>query len=214
MRIQHILFHSTNNTVLRSLTGLQEDQSGGVILCSIISLTTIFAVSYLTNVVGYKLPLIAYAGPFPVWCVFFVMGCYLRKCERNYSLLLPVTFVIMGLVMEYAETYYWNTNYEGGFGIKCSSFIYSIAIITLLFSRNIEEAYKRNTFTRMIEYIGSISFAIYLYHLYANNILSLLHITTPLPWILRWAICLVATILAIEFFKRIFPKKIHWIFGA
>ena len=187
---------------------------GGVILCSSISLTAIFAVSCLTNVAGYKLPLIAYAGPFPVWCVFFAMGCYLRKCERNYSLLLPVMAVIVGLAMEYVETYYWNKNYEGGFGIKCSSFIYSIAVITFLFSCKIEKSYKRNTFTRIIEYIGSISFAIYLYHLYTNEILSLLHITTSLPWILRWAICLVATILTIELFKRIFPKKFHWLFGA
>lgn len=163
---------------------------------------------------GYKLPLIVYAGPFPVWCVFFAMGCYLRKCKRKYSLWLTGVAVVLGLAMEYAETYYWNTNYEGGFGIKCSSFLFSAAVITLLFSQKIEQAYKRNAFTRTIEYIGSISFAIYLYHLYANEIFGILHITIPQLWIVRWVICIVVTILIIWLFKRTFPKKYHWLIGA
>ena len=142
------------------------------------------------------------------------MGCYLRKCKRKYSLWLTGVAVVLGLAMEYAETYYWNTNYEGGFGIKCSSFLFSAAVITLLFSQKIEQAYKRNAFTRTIEYIGSISFAIYLYHLYANEIFGILHITIPQLWIVRWVICIVVTILIIWLFKRTFPKKYHWLIGA
>lgn len=55
-------------------------------MSAIISLASISALSYFTKIQGHEMPLIAYAGPFPVWCVFFAMGCYLRKCKRNYSL--------------------------------------------------------------------------------------------------------------------------------
>lgn len=187
---------------------------GGVILGASISIASILTVTYITQIQGRALPLIVYAGPFPVWCVFFAMGSYLRKCERTYSLLLPILMVIAGLALEYAETYYLNTNYKGGFGIKCSAFVYSMAVITLLFSYRLEQAYKRNKVTRTIEYIGSISFAVYLYHLYGNEVLNILHATTAFPWILRWVLCLVATVLAIELLKRILPQKYHWLLGV
>ena len=179
-----------------------------------ISLTFILAIICIKNVAGYKLPLIVYAGPFPVWCVFFAMGCYLRKCERKHSLFLSIIAVAIGLALEYVETLYLNRYYSGNMGIKCSSFVYSMAVITLLFSSRLEQVYKQNNITRVVEYIGSISFAVYLFHSYIIQIFSKLHITTVMPWILRWAICLFTTILVIELLKTILPKKCYWFFGV
>lgn len=183
-------------------------------MSGIISLVCIFGISCLTKIYGYELPLIAYAGPFPVWIVFFAIGCYLRKCERNYSLLLPLAVAILGMVMSYAETYYWNVNYGGGFGIKISSFIYSIAVIMLLFSAKAECAYKRNIVHKAIEYAGCVSFAIYLYHLFVIDAFSILHVLERMSWIVRWLICLTATIVVVEILRRILPRKYHWCIGV
>lgn len=180
----------------------------------VISLVSILSVTYITKTKGIDLPLIIYAGPFPIWLVFFVMGCYLRKVKRKYSLCLPMNMVLLGIVFSYAETYYWNVNYGGGFGIKFSSFVYSMAVIMLLFSSRIECAYKHNVINKIIEYIGRVSFAIYLYHMFILYVLSIFHILEGLPWIVRWLICLTVTFVVIVFIKRILPSKYHWYFGA
>lgn len=67
-------------------------------MSAIISLASILGLFYFTKIRGHELTLIAYAGPFPVWCVFFIMGCYMRKCERNYSLQLSLV-TVLGIVM-------------------------------------------------------------------------------------------------------------------
>lgn len=178
-----------------------------------ISLLSIGVVTYASKIMEFDLPLILYAGPFPMWLVFFVMGCYLRKEKRNYSLCLPMIMVLLGIVLSYAETYYWNTNYDGGFGIKCSAYIYSMAAIMVLFSARVEQAYQRNLVTKSIEYIGNISFSIYLYHIFMVMCLGTLHIAEK-PWIIRWTVCLAITIAVIEILKRIFPQKYHWLLGG
>lgn len=187
---------------------------GGVFVSAIISLVSILGLFYFTKIQGHELTLIAYAGPFPVWCVFFIMGCYMRKCERNYSLQLPLVVTVLGIVMSYAETYWWNVKYEGEFGIKFSSFIYSMAVIVVLFSAKAERVYKHNMVNKSIEYVGRISFAIYMYHLFVVEVLSSLHLLGRMHWVVRWLICLTATIVVIEVLKKILLRKYSWCFGV
>lgn len=191
----------------------QKTNRVGVIACAIISLISISLISYIVEIKGVELPLIVYAGPFPVWCVFFAMGCYLRKCRREYSLYVPVILLFICIALQYGETSFWNLNYGGGFGIKLSAFVYSITVITALFSKKAECLYKRNFITKAIEYIGSISFTIYLYHLFTTISFGMLHINQT-SWLIRWAVCLILTIVAIEILKKIVPPKFHWYFGA
>jgi len=76
-------------------------------------------------------------------------------------------FVLIGLFISIAETYYiFNfTDSFQGLGIKIGAFIYSFAIILLLFSLEYEPK-KKNIFWRLMAYIGRISFGIYLIHMY------------------------------------------------
>lgn len=149
-----------------------------------------------------------------MWCVFFAMGCYLRKCGRRYRLFLPIAITLAGMLVQYAETYYLNVTFGGGFGIKFSSFVYSMAVIMLLFSARIEQAYNRNAISRAIEHIGGISFAVYLYHCFVIGIFCKLQIYTETPWIARWAASLAATIAVISILKRILPRKYSWMLGV
>lgn len=186
---------------------------GGGVLCAIISLVSILVISYITKIIGYELPLIVYAGPFPVWCVFFAMGCYLRKSKWNYSLFLPFIMTLVGIVMSYGETYYWNINYGGGFGIKISSFVYSMAVITLIFSQKIECVYKRNVMTKGVEYVGYISFPIYLYHFIIIDCFRMFHTVNNMPWCICWGTCMVMTIVLIKILKYVVPQKYCCYFG-
>lgn len=185
----------------------------GIIACTMTSLMSISIISYIMKIKGVELPLIVYAGPFPVWCVFFAMGCYLRKCRREYSLYFPIILLVICIALQYMETSFWNVNYGGGFGIKLSAFVYSMTVIAVLFATKTERLYKHNFITKAIEYIGSISFAIYLYHLFTTISFGMLHIN-QLPWLIRWSVCLVLTIVAIEILKKIVPNKYHWCFGV
>lgn len=184
----------------------------GVIFSACISFASIIALTYMTKISGVELLLIGFAGPFPVWLIFFVIGIYLRNNKRNYSLILPIILLILGLLLQYMETRFWNINYGGGFGIKLSAFIYSLLIIVVLFSNKSENLYRRNIITKIVEYIGSISFAIYLYHMFTTYSFGILHIN-DLSWLIRWGACLIMTIIIVEVMKRIIPKKSHWYFG-
>lgn len=194
---------------------LQRVSRGGVILLGAISLVSVGLYTWLIYYKGVNLPLIAYAGPFPMWCVFFGLGCYLRKTERRYSLAVPGVFVMVGIVLQYEECHWLSSLGEGGgfgFGIKMSAWVYSIAVIMLVFSVKVESCYKQNVITSSIEYLGSISFTIYLYHLFVLMVLSRLHLGV-LPWIGRWTAAMLVTAACAEVARRVLPKKVRWLAG-
>ena len=116
-------------------------------------------------------------------------------------------------MLQYAECYWLNSLSGGGFGIKMSAWFYSIAVILLLFSARLERTYKSNAVSRFVEYVGNVSFTIYLYHLLVLIVLSRLGVN-GLPWIGRWAALMLSTLAFVEVTKRILPKKIHWLIGA
>jgi len=191
----------------------QRVSRGGVILLGVMSFASAGLFTWLSNFQGVSLPLIAYAGPFPMWCVFFGLGCYLRKIDREYSLTLPIVFVIIGIMLQYAECYWLNSLSGGGFGIKMSAWFYSMAVILLLFSARLERAYRRNVISKYVEYVGNMSFTVYLYHLFVLIVISRLGVNA-LPWIGRWAALMLVTLAFVEVAKRILPKKTHWLIGA
>lgn len=67
---------------------------------------------------------------------------------------------------------------------------------------------------RHIEYAVCVSFAIYLYHLFVIDAFSILHVMERMSWIVRWLICLTATIVVVENLRRILPRKYRWCFGV
>ena len=139
----------------------------GLIVSTIISFISLAIFFYLTKIKLLSIPLILYAGPFPVWLMFFVVGLYLGRNKILTSKKILFIFVLIGLFISTAETYYiFNyTDSFQGLGIKIGAFIYSFAIILLLFSLEYEPK-KRSMLWRLMAYIGRISFGVYLIHMY------------------------------------------------
>jgi len=108
--------------LLPSLQSLSNIIGSGkmVLYSSLICLICMVALFILTKVQDYPFPLVAYAGLFPVWIVFFVTGIYLgkNKIKISRNKLLILTF--LGLIISIFETYL-TISYTGrftGLGIK------------------------------------------------------------------------------------------------
>ena len=191
---------------------LQKYPKRNLSISIIISTISILIVTYLNYIKGLSLPLIVYAGPFIVWFVFYMLGVYYSQKSRNYSLSIAIVITIGGFLLECVETYYLNTYFTSGVGIKLSAFIYSYGIILLILHPNTQASYKENIFNSVIVYIGKISFGIYLTHCYVIFFIRLMNITTK-SWLLNWLIVSFITILVISIARRIFPGKINKYIG-
>ena len=155
-----------------------------------------------------QLPLILYAGPFIMWTMFYVQGIYISRMNRNYSYCFFLMVLLLCILLQIIESKYLFTLTGRGFGIKASAYIYSIVVIFLLFSQRLQYMYecKKHFIKRFIEYIGQMSFGIYLIHMFVVLLVSkYLDIHN---WIINWGIVLVFTILIIQILKAIFPAKI------
>ena len=133
----------------------------------IVSFGSVSLLFILTKVMGISIPLVAYAGFFPMWIVFFVLGLYLGKNKIQLSTRKLIIFTIFGLLVSVAETYFniWYTGRFTGLGIKTGAFIYSFLAIVFLFSLN-TNFISDSIIWKVLEYIGKISFGIYLTHMY------------------------------------------------
>lgn len=155
-----------------------------------------------------QLPLILYAGPFIMWTMFYVQGIYISRMNRNYSYWVLLMVLLLCILLQIIESKYLFTLTGRGLGIKASAYIYSIVVIFLLFSQRLQYMYecKKHFIKRFIEYIGQMSFGIYLIHMFVVLLVSkYLDIHN---WIINWGIVLVFTILIIQILKAIFPAKI------
>lgn len=186
---------------------------GGVICATLISLAWVTFTTWHMTINGNSLPLIVYGGPLPCWAMFFVLGVALGKnTTRNYSLLWPALFTVMAFVASVVSAEYLVETYGKGFGIKPTSFIYSAGLILLLFNRKTENFLSRNNFLfKAIVWIGSISFGIYLMHLF---VLSAIVARLPISsWGLRATLTLLLTALLIVVMQKVLPKRIHKYLG-
>lgn len=159
-----------------------------------------------------NLPLILYAGPLPCWLMFFVIGMVLgQNTKRNYSIIIPLIVMCLGFALSVIEANYLFDNYHKGFGIKSSSFLFSGAMIFLLFS-NVAERHiqKLGVVYNFFVKVGRISFGIYLIHCYFIRLVNQIHDNS---WFLRFFIVFLATSLTIIFLKKILPTKVHKYLG-
>ena len=142
---------------------------GGIILAisaliSIVCMVVLFFVKYVKNV---KLPLVVYAGIFPTWIMFFVLGLYLRKNDIKLSSNALFVLMVVGLLLSVMETYF-TISFTGkftGLGIKTGAFIYSFFAIIFMFSLN-RNFSSNSLLWNLLVYIGKVSFGIYLSHTY------------------------------------------------
>lgn len=177
----------------------------------IITMLTISLITYLTQTQGIQLPLIIYAGPFVTWFAFFMYGVYHSSTKTNYSLAVAITVVIIGFVLECIETFWLNTKYGGGCGIKPSAYVYSFGVIMLFLSPKVKSSYKSNRVTSIIAYIGKISFGIYLIHCFViNGLGGMLHV---FGWGLSWIAVVIISSGLVIIARRILPYNLNRYLG-
>ena len=144
---------------------------------------SILIVTYVMQIKGINALLIMYAGPFPVWLAFFVLGLYLANSDRMYKLHFIVLFVLIGAVLSYFEYQFLFSFHGQGAGIKLSAYIYSFALLLFLFSKRIETCINpKFIINRMLVYLGEIAFGIYLTHMFFVTIINHFHINVHLNW--------------------------------
>lgn len=153
-----------------------------------------------------QLPVVVYGAPFTLLGFYFILGIKLGQNDRNYSLLLPICGVILGLVLQVLETYFKNIKFGGGFGIKPSSIVYCASVIILLFSKRFEQSYNanENRIGKFLRFVGGMSFGIYLIHFYFLFALSKLHF--KLGFYDKWGVVFLLSVLTVAIGKKLFPK--------
>lgn len=192
---------------------ISKNRYGGGMLSGVISFVWIIAIVYLNMIHGMQIPLILYAGLFPCWFMFFVMGVIIgQMVDRNYSVIIPVVITTTGLVLSVMESDYWIEHYGRGVDIKPSSFIYSAGIVWLSFSNKVEKIIcQSGIISRFVTWIGSLSFGVYLIHCYFVNYLVL---RIPIDsWIQKWCLCLLLTVVFIMILRKILPLRFHKYLG-
>lgn len=137
----------------------------GLIISALISCISCILIFYMRYYTSVSLPLYI-VGSAPSWLIFFVLGIYLRNNPikiRNTSLII---LLLCSFVLSLSETYIlyqkFNDIGNGVTAIKISSFIYSTMVILLAF-KNMEKNFKR---TRLLVFLGEISFGIFLSHMF------------------------------------------------
>lgn len=180
-------------------------------LSFVISILSISLITYLSKIQGMQLPLIIYAGPFVTWFVFFMLGVYYSSSKINYTIKQAVSIIVFGFALECIETYWLNTNYGGGYGIKISAFIYSIGVIMLIISPKAKTAYKSNKITSLIAYIDNISFGVYLIHCFV--IKGVNYILPEYNWALSWLLVVIITSTVIIAARKILPHGLNKYLG-
>ena len=176
-----------------------------------VSMLSILLITYLLSVQGMQMPLIVYAGPFITWFVFFMLGVYYSSEEIKYTVIQAIAVIIFDSVLECIETYWLNTNYGGGYGIKLSAFIYSIGVIMLILSPKVKAAYKSNKLTQIIAYIGNISFGIYLIHCFV--ITGINYLLPTHSWAFSWLLVVILTSVVVAIARKILPVGLNKYLG-
>ncbi len=190
---------------------LQKHKNIMMPLSIVISILTISLITYLSAIQGMQLPLIIYAGPFITWFVFFMLGVYYSSSKINYTVKQAIAVIIFGFGLECIETYWLNTNYGGGYGIKLSAFIYSIGIVMLILSPKVKAAYKSNKITSIVAYIGNISFGLYLIHCFV--IMGVNYLLPTHSWVLSWMLVVILTSMLIASARKILPHRLNKYLG-
>lgn len=186
---------------------------GGAVSCCI-SIISIVFITYIHIILGIKLSLIMYAGFCLLWLWFFVIGCKLSQSDRQYSLLIPIVVSVIGIIASFFEARFLMENYDGGAGIKPTSFVFSAGVCYLLLSARMEKIYDSINckIANVIEYLGKNSFVLYLLHIHVVKYTHRMLETTQ-SWIAYFLVVLILSIVIIELIKKIVPSKFHRYIG-
>lgn len=157
---------------------------------------------------GSQLPLIFYAGPFWIWIMFFYQGIIMGRSERNYSITTLVVLLLIAISLQLVESWYLFNYGSASYGIKASAYIYSSIVLFILFSKKAETFYEtnKNIVFSFIEYIGRLSFGIYLIHCYFITFI-INRIIGNEYWGIRCFCTILCSIFFIEIIKKVVPNR-------
>ena len=173
------------------------------------SLICVAVISY-TSITRF--PLIVFAGPVIVWLIFFWIGVFLSRSERDYKIGWLLIGALISFVLMLIVTKYRYEATGGGYGIKPSSFIFSFLMILFLLSKRMEQKYEKdNVINKALIVVGDYSFSIYLIHCFVITIVF--HFVTISSWIVRWTIVVAITMLFICLVRKVLPNKCLKIIG-
>lgn len=176
----------------------------------IVSMCSAYLISYCG---GYGYPFLVYMAPVTTWILFFALGIILGRSERNHKISALVACVILSLALQIVESLY-----QKSIGVSCpfdctkpSGFIYSAILILLLFSKQIEIWYAGHR-SKVVEYIGEISFTLYLGHCYI--IIEPDSSNFSVPYVVKWFAVLVVSTTCVYTLRRIITnKRIRYFIG-
>lgn len=177
-----------------------------LIVVAIISLIATVLCEYIRFNHGIGLPLIVY-GSFPPLLIFFYLGIYLTHHSRDYSLMVPMGMIIIGIFLGLLHMQYVRDTFGvSAQGQKISLYIFDAGVILLCMSKKTEELWRENILTCIILFIGEISFGIYFTHIYLIFIADsfLPHLRDS--WIVLWLFSVLLTIVIVVITKKIAPK--------
>lgn len=189
----------------------KKDSKICLLIIALVSFALVYFTTWLNVIKGRYLPLIVFAGPSPLWLVFFFLGMYLSTTERMYNPWLVFMLSIVALCIQVVETQYLLDHFGGGYGIKLSSFLFSFLFILFLFSKKIENKYVDNKLGKIMGMIGKKSLGIYLSHiLISTMIIRFVHIHS---WLIMFIIVLFLDFVLLYLSNKILPKKILVLIG-
>ena len=190
--------------------------SGGGKYAVFITVIGIMTFDYALRIRGTQLPLVATAGLFPVWMIFYVMGVLkAQNLEMPYMTKSPLRGAIIAIVLCCIQmVVFHRINGYWIHGIKLSAHIYSFFIIMWLFTDHARSIYNKIGYMKISSHvvlIGKYSFFIYLTHyliLYTYNYFEL-----PIMWSFRFMLCVILSYVLAVGFHNITPPKIKKYIG-
>lgn len=158
------------------------------------------------------MPLILYAGFFPLWIMFFSMGVSLAESKREFKMGWLIFLLILSLILQFIESFYLHTFSDSAFGIKPSSFLFSAILIMILFSNQLESYWKPKGFiAKGFHLLGELSFGIYLTHC------LVLLLVTRIPynhiWIIDWFLVLSLDVVFLLLLRKLIPVGLYKYLG-
>lgn len=146
----------------------------GLIISALISSLSCFLIFYFRYYTNITLPIFL-VGSAPSLLIFFVLGLYVRKNDISLSNLSLILLIVCGLAFSLIETfmlYYKFNDIENSVtAIKISSFIYSTFLILFAFKNADRKLFAK---TKLLTFIGEISFGIFLSHMFFILVVSVM----------------------------------------
>ena len=126
--------------------------------------------------------------------------------------MIPVILIFIGFVAQMLETKYLMTLGEQGVGLKLASWVYSAGMVMLLFSSKVERLLtKENSTYRLLVQLGTISFGVYLIHMYF--VIAETSIMHSDNWLVKYVIVAIAVICFVAVLRKVIPSRFWKVIG-